>query len=190
MEAWETILLVIIFLVIIVAVVWYVWFYEPTQPLDDIIVPGAPPSGSITNCSTYEAKVISIGEPGGPECKPGTVLWDGLCYKDLWTQAGGVKTGYDRVYYGPYGGVKTKCGIGIYYLQYGAPCPMIGPDYYKTAVCTCQYKGSISASLYNQSEGLPDTCPVGSDAFKHKCFIAPCPSGYKRTAECVCSPVS
>jgi hypothetical protein len=160
---WWFIAIVIAAIILVVVIV--VLSESPPAPPPDPPTPPDPPGSPVL-------------EPIGPTyttpatCGPGTVEWSGNCYKDLWTAQGGIKTSFDSVYYGPYGGVKTKCGIGIYYLKIGEPCPMIGPNYYVTAVCTCQYKGSISSALYNQYTGKPTTCPTGSQFFKGKCYYS------------------
>lgn len=188
MESWGYIvILVVVIVLVVLLLVGTMSNNPPPNPPPNPPNPPPPSGGSITDCSKYGAQGTPVGQPGGPMCAPGTVLWNGVCDKDLWTQYGGVKTAVETVYYGPYGGVKTKCGIGIYDLDYGAPCPMFGPGYFKTAVCTCQYKGYITTANYNQKVGVPDTCAADSDYFKGYCVKQACPSGYKRTGPCTCS---
>lgn len=186
-----TIALAIVLLVFLVALLY--WLYSdkpiPAPPsgggggnaIPDTPIPT--PTGSITDCNRFGNLSTA-----SPVCREGTQIWNGTCYTDVWSQAGGQKTAICTVSYGSYGGVYTKCGIGIYDLNIGDPCPMVGPGYYKTAVCTCQLQGSITAGQYCQSQGAPTQCPSGTDGIQGLCYSAPCPSGYKRTGRCTCSP--
>jgi len=187
----ETVIALIIILIIFIAAMLY-WLYSdkpvPTPPpggggssIPDTPVPT--PTGSITDCNKFGTLSTA-----SPVCREGTQIWNGTCYTDVWSQAGGTKTALCTVSYGPYNGVYTKCGIGIYDLNYGDPCPMVGPGYYKTAVCTCQLQGDITAGQYCQSQGPPTQCPSGTDGIQGLCYTAPCPAGYKRTGRCTCSP--
>ena len=186
----EATVALIIVLLLFLALLFY-WLYSdkpiPTPSNGGNAIPDTPfptPTGSITDCNRF-GNLSS----GSPVCREGTQQWGGTCYTDVWSQAGGQKTAVCTVSYGSYGGVYTKCGIGIYDLNIGDPCPMVGPGYYKTAVCTCQLLGSITADQYCQSQGPPSQCPTGTDGIQGLCYTAPCPAGYKRTGRCTCSPV-
>lgn len=182
----------VVVVIAIVLVVIFLLFY-PNTPVIQPINPVPPDKplepikpGSTVDCEKYGNNI------GSPTCKEGTeafrIAGVSKCYKDVWSVSGGKKTAICTVDWGSYGGIVTKCGVGIYYLNYGDPCPMIGENYYKTAVCTCQYKGVITASQYCQSEGFPDQCPTGSDLFAGRCYANSCTDGYTRTARCTCEP--
>lgn len=186
-EAW--IAFGVIIFVIVVAVLVYYFYHDtpappPSPPSDTPLKPISP--GSIVNCEEFGHDI------GAPICGPGTqgytIASSTSCYKDVWSANGGKKVAICSVYWGAYGGVYTKCGIGIYDLNIGDPCTMVGPNYYKTAVCTCQYKGEITSDKYCEYVGLPDQCPPGSEFFAGRCFSKPCPVGFKRTARCTCEP--
>ena len=188
---WGILILIIIFVVIGI-IIYYLYFNNPaiapaslTKPLSDNPLEPLSP-GAMVDCDQFGHNI------GAPACKTGTqgftLAGNTHCYKDVWSAQGGTKTAICTIDWGTYGGVVTRCGIGIYDLNIGDPCPMVGPGYYKTAVCTCQFKGVITSSQYCQSESLPDQCPAGSDLFAGNCYARTCPTGFKRTARCVCSP--
>jgi len=186
----------IFFVVIVIIVIIVIVFINPSDaklaninPLLSSLGP-SPAGGAITNCSMFAAQRAVRGAPNGPMCKTGTQEFGAICYTDVWTNRGGTKTAVCTVDYGPFGGVVTRCGVGIAALNIGDPCPMIGQDYYKTAVCTCQLKGVITASQYCQSQGMPDQCPPGWDFLADNCFAEACPNGFVRTEVCTCTPVS
>lgn len=203
---------IVVLVMLIIALVWWLYKDKPiptpsgggggggTSSLAGITVPqGAinvpdvplnPAGGSIVDCDKYGTLAT-----GGYSCAPGALEYGGVCYTDNWTMNGGTKTAVCTVEYPGSTQLYTKCGIGIYNLDYGAPCTMLGPGWFKTAACTCQSGGevtTVAGGLYCQSQGLPSNCPVGSDGVNGAsapCFSQPCPSGYKRTGRCTCSPV-
>lgn len=186
--------LILIFLAIGI-IVYYLFYRTPDPPIppDHPGPPGNPPDaplapagGTIIDCAKYG----NLTAAGGLTCPTGTQDYGGYCYTDVWTAGGGTKTAVCTVDYGPpYTTYSTHCGIGIYYLNYGDPCPMVGPGYYKTAVCTCQYKGLITGYANCQSQGYPSQCPIGSDSYEGStCYSNPCPTGYTRTGRCSCAP--
>jgi hypothetical protein len=134
-----------------------------------------------------------IGDADGPVCKPGDSDYGGVCYTDTWTANGGSKTAVCTVSYpdiSPF--LITKCGIGIYNLDYGQPCDLIpdwpyGKGYFKTAVCTCQGGGTVTGSYYCQNQGFPDVCPAGTDYYESACYSSACPAGTTRTGICGCT---
>ena len=160
------------------------------RPLGVITVPEGLPN-TITDCASYG----NIIKPD-LHCPAGKALFGGFCYDDIWTVNGGTKTAICTVDYGSFRGVHTECGIGIYYLNYGAPCPMLGPGYFKTAVCSCQLGGVVTASDYCANPSKPTPCPVGTDFLNLAAPLAPvclgasCPTGYTRTDVCVCTKSS
>ena len=160
---------------------------NPPVNLANITPPAAPSGPPITDCTRFNANQATVGQLNGPVCPTGTEKYGGICYTDTWTAEGGTKTAVCTVDWGTYGGVYTQCGIGIYDLNYGDPCPMVGPGYHKTAWCTCQLRGPITAGQYCQSEGGPSQCPEGWDFFGGICTQAACPSGTTRTGICTCT---
>lgn len=179
MSAVEYIVITLVILIVIVVIGFAI--YRVNVDISNIhILPVT------TDCSTYAAQHAILGTPDGPQCPTGTQVYGGVCYKDVWTENGGTKVAVCSVYYGTYGGVVTECGVGIFDLDYGAPCPMVGPDYYKTAVCTCQYKGEITGAIYCQDEGIADICQPGWDYFEGICYFQSCPEGYFRSEICSC----
>ena len=185
------IVFVIIIIVIIAVVVYFYTRPAPTpsnsglQPIgpSNPLVPIVPPANlpnTIENCDHYGNRVAP-----GDYCPAGKALFEGLCYTDVWTQQGGVKTSLCTVSYGPYGGISTSCG-DFYQLNEGDPCPTAGANYHKTALCTCQLGGVVTASQYCQNASLPVSCPPGTDEFQGGCVGASCPEGYSRTGPCKC----
>ena len=175
----STVVYIIIALVVLIAIV-VIGFFIYRAVSNITILPVT------TDCGTYATRSAALGTEFGPQCPTGTQVYGGVCYEDVWTENGGVKVAVCSVYYGEYGGVVTRCGVGIYDLEYGAPCPMIGPDYYKTAVCTCQYKGEITGSIYCQDKGIADICQPDWDYFEGICYYQSCPEGYFRSEICSC----
>lgn len=145
-----------------------------------------------TNCSDYDSRpgTGSIGSENGPVCPEGQLGFEGVCYEDTWTANGGVKTLECTVYYGPYGGVRTKLNnADLYALNYGESCetiPGFTVGWFKTAEYTCQYRGAISADLYCIRTGIPRICKPGWDYFEAICYYGSCPAGTYRTAACSC----
>lgn len=149
-------------------------------------------SAPTTSCTTYAHTSAALGTENGPGCAAGQDYYGGVCYNDYWTAEGGTKTAICTVDYGPYGGVFTECGIGIFDLNQGDTCPaslspQLGTGWHKTAVCTCQYKGIVTASKYCQSAGIAQTCKPGWDYYGSVCYQDPCPDGYYRSAICTCA---
>ncbi len=143
-----------------------------------------------TNCSEFFQKSGLVGEENGPQCQPGTELYGGVCYKDVWTAQGGEKTGLCSVWYGPpILDVILNCSIGIQDIpNIGDPCPMLGEGWHKTTTCTCQLRGEITAiPLYCQDEGIPRICKEGWDFLDSICYFPACPSNLRRTAVCTCA---
>jgi hypothetical protein len=187
-----SVLAVIFFILIIVIIVFIILYFRTSGilPFGNITTPPiqnitpAPeniiPPTAISDCSVYAATVTPA------TCPTGDAPFGDICYKDVWSSMGGTKTAICTVDYGSYGGVYTECGIGIYYLNYGDPCPMVGPGYFKTAVCTCQLRGAITSSQYCQADGLQRTCPMDADSFQGSCYKAKCPDGYFRCGACSC----
>lgn len=146
-----------------------------------------------TDCPKY-GNMHAIGSEGGPICDSGAESYGGVCYNDVWTENGGVKTAVCTVKYPGSGDLFTNCGGEIQALSMGDDCSTLpdwtrGPGWYKTAVCTCQQGGLITADQYcvladNQE---PKNCPEGSDYFESACYTEACPSGLKRTEICTCS---
>ena len=179
-------IVIVIIIIVIVAVV--VYFY--TRPvsknsnsgLQPIVPPIPPPNlpNTITNCNHYGTRVSP-----GEYCPAGKALESGVCYTDVWTQQGGVKTAVCTVNYGSYGGITTSCS-DYYQLYQGDPCPTAGANYHKTALCTCQLGGIVTAGQYCQNASLPILCPPGTDEFQGGCIGASCPEGYTRTGICTC----
>lgn len=170
--------LVVIVLVLIVGYYIFMWFSE----------------FPITDCSKY-GKINTIGNPGGPTCDPGASEYLGLCYNDVWTKEGGVKTAVCTVEYNESFDTYTECGIGIYDLYIGDACDKakdwpknMGPGWHKTAACTCQRGGVVTASQYCQlaKENFPYNCPKGSDYFESACYTDACPPLYQRSEICTC----
>jgi hypothetical protein len=194
-------LILFIFLVIIVIIIYAVICLE--NPINNIIpfVPITPPplapvvpvgpSTPTTDCARFAVSVAKIGEPNGPTCPTGSQIWAGQCYKNIWSVDGGTKTATCRINYGSYGGVQTKCGVGVYNLDYGAPCPAVdnyfGPGYHKTAVCTCQFRGVVTGAANCKPVGPPNVCPTGWDFFGGACYQTPCPANAIRTGPCTCT---
>ena len=141
-----------------------------------------------TNCSEFASDSAAIGTENGPKCPPGTDEYVGVCYKDVWTAEGGEKVAVCSVYWGVFDGVVTDCSIGIQNLSFGDPCPMVGEDYHKTALCTCQLRGEVTASLYCQDEGIATICKKDWDYFEAICYFHSCPSNLRRTEICTCAP--
>jgi len=140
-----------------------------------------------TDCGKYASESAAVGTTHGPKCGPGSELFGGVCYKDTWTEQGGKKTAICTVDFGKYEGVYTKCDIGIYYLNYGDTCTMVGPDYRKTAVCTCQKNGIVTSSQFCRDTGIPRVCEPGWDFYGSVCWKAACPEGRHRSAICTCA---
>jgi len=86
--------------------------------------------------------------------------------------------------------VHTDCFIGIQDLSMGDKCTMLGPGWHKTAVCTCQYKGVVTASKYCEDQGIAKTCKQGWDYYGAVCYSDACRDGYHRTAICTCTRVT
>jgi len=144
----------------------------------------------IPNVSTnFCAESAALGTENGPGCEPGKNYLGGLCYTDYWTAEGGEKTAVCTVNYGTYGGLVTDCFIGIQDLSIGDKCTMVGPGYHKTAVCTCQKKGIVTAAKYCESPTIPETCKPGWDYYGTVCYKNACPAGSKRTSICGCSKI-
>ena len=141
----------------------------------------------ITSCSTYAHTSAALGTENGPGCNQGDEYYGGVCYKDYWTQEGGVKTAVCIVDWGTFGGVSTDCFIGIQDLSIEDDCPMLGTGYHKTAICTCQFKGVVTAAKYCQDQGIAKTCKPGWDYFESICYQDPCPEGYYRSEICTCA---
>jgi hypothetical protein len=181
---------VVLVLIVILIVVVYYFFRQPPDPngLRPIgpanpLVPIVPPANlpnMIDDCKTYGNLT-----PPGTFCPAGKAYFEGLCYDDVWTKQGGVKTATCTVSYGTYNGVTTSCG-DYYSLNQGDPCPTAGPNYHKTAICTCQNGGSVTASAYCQNPSSPNACPPGTDNVDGRCIGAACPVGYTRTGLCTC----
>lgn len=163
----------LIFLAIIGVIIYYVktWY-------DDL------PS---TSCATYNNNSAALGTENGPTCPEGQNYYKGVCYTDVWTKEGGVKTAVCTVDWGSFGGVSTDCYIGIQDLFFGDDCPMVGPDYHKTAVCTCQLRGVVTAEKYCIDRGIATTCKPGWDFYASVCYQDACPSGTYRSALCTCA---
>jgi len=186
------IIAVIVVIIIVLVVGYYIYLYiekpiPPVPPPSGGTIPDAPinpVSGTLTDCAKYGTPVTPTA------CPAGTQEYAGYCYTDVWSQYGGTKTAVCTVDYP--GGIylHTQCGIGIYYLNIGDPCPMVGDGWFKTATCTCQYGGPITSSEYCQSRGKPSVCPSGSDTIPgaSSCYSTACPVGYVRTGRCTCSP--
>ena len=182
--------IVFVIIVIIIAVVLYFYFRSPpsppsppppsTVPFGTISVPANLPN-TLTDCGHFGNSV-----PSGTFCPAGKADFQGICYDDTWSANGGTKTSICTVDYGPFQQLYTECGIGIYDLDYGAPCTMIGPKFFKTAVCTCQQGGVVTAADYCRNPSRPVSCPPGTDAFGGACYGASCPTGYHRTDRCTC----
>jgi hypothetical protein len=141
----------------------------------------------VTSCSTYANTSAALGTENGPNCPSGQEYYGGVCYTDYWTEKGGEKTAVCTVSWGEYGGVFTECGIGIYDLNFGDECPMVGPGYHKTAVCTCQLRGVVTAAKYCEDQGIARTCKEGWDYYGSVCYQDPCPEGRHRSAICTCA---
>lgn len=146
-----------------------------------------------TDCPKYGNPHL-IGEDGGPECEAGAEEYGGLCYVDTWTANGGRKTAVCTVEYPGDSEVFTNCGGEIQALNIGDDCSTLpdwtrGPGWYKTAVCTCQQGGSITAAQYCvlAPQQTPNVCPEGSDYFESACYTDACPEGTVRTEICTCS---
>jgi len=142
-----------------------------------------------TNCFKYARESAAIGTENGPGCAAGDAQYGGVCYVDNWTQGGGKKTAVCTVDWGSYGGVVTNCSIGIQNLNIGDECPMLGTGYHKTATCTCQLRGVVTASKYCINRGIAKTCKQGWDYYGGVCYADACPDGYKRTAVCTCQKI-
>ncbi len=141
-----------------------------------------------TSCSQFANTSAALGTENGPNCPEGQNYYGGVCYTDYWTQQGGTKTAICTVDWGSYGGIETDCFIGIQDLSIGDDCPMVGPGYHKTAICTCQLRGIVTAAKYCQSQGIATTCKPGWDYYGSVCYQDPCPEGYYRSAICTCAP--
>lgn len=174
--------LVILVLVIVIGYYIYAWF--ATLP--------------ITNCAVY-GTIHTIGEAGGPICDPGAESYGGLCYNDVWTEEGGTKTAICTVEYPQDYHLYTDCSVGIQDLYIGDACdkatgwpPNMGLGWHKTALCTCQQGGVVTASQYCvlSSDPTPIHCPDGSDYFESACYSTACPSGYKRSEICTCEYIA
>jgi len=186
--------MLVVFAVIVIVIIIAWWFrgnegatlvsMPPTLSEQEMIAMVT--SGSIINCG-------ALGKETGvsPVCRPGTHYHGGACYKDVWSQEGGVKTDICTINYSSTANnvSPSVSGVpGIDNLEIGAPCPMLGVGYHKTGSSTCQYRGVVTAPLYCQSEGYPNHCPTGSEFFAGKCYNNPCPSGFTRTNRCACTP--
>src|SRR5438270_2769619 len=128
--------IVVIVLVLIIIIGYYVSSWFSSFPL--------------TDCAKYGV-IHTIGTTGGPQCSPGAQEYGGVCYTDVWTKNNGKKTAVCTVEYPGSYSLVTDCFLGIGNLYIGDACDTLagwtaGPNYYKTAVCTCERGGPITAS--------------------------------------------
>ena len=148
-----------------------------------------------TISAKYCATRADIGDPGGPTCRPGAVEFEGICYVDKWTQYGGVKTAPLTVEYPGDSALFTNCGGEIQALNQGDTCSNLpdwtrGPGWFKTAVCTCQHGGIVTAAQYGieDVEPYPTHCPPDADFYGGICYKEKCPNGTYRSYVCTCTP--
>lgn len=191
-ESSSVVFWVVLSIIIVIVVIVVIYLYNRTSPNDRNLVPIGPTNpltpiippdnlpNTLNDCGTYGNRVST-----GNFCPAGKSYYGGVCYTDVWTDQGGVKTGVCSVDYGPYGGVSTDCGQH-YYLNQGDPCLPAGSNLHKTALCSCQSGGIVTASQYCQNASLPISCPPGTDTFDGGCLGASCPQGYRRTGLCTC----
>lgn len=185
----DDVISVVFILIIAVIVLIFYFIYVFFQDIADFF-------GDIPK---YCASSAAIGQPGGPTCGTGKE-YGGICYEDTWstnkngTPTGGVKTAICTVKYPGDSSLFTNCGGEIQALNMGDSCSDLpdwtrGPGWYKTALCTCQYGGIVTASKYCQEtpDKYPIICPSGSDFYDGVCYKEACPEGYYRSAVCSCA---
>ena len=138
-------------------------------------------SGETTDTGVACAKK-SYGRGAGTavvaSCPSDRQLWGGLCYTKC--PSGGTRTASATCNFGTYGGVKTNClsSAGITALNMGDVCHRWGSNYHKTAACTCQLGGIVTAAQWGGSVIPTYGCPAGKQNDAGLCYT-PCSAGYK-----------
>ena len=208
----STLVIIGAIIVVIIIVLWYVYGGKKenlTAPISGGLVPGQSYindkyyeacrpgyASNGTDCrgicpaNTWDAGIscgrIVAPRPVVPKVCPSThEYWGGVCYKKC--PDGGRRTGPITCDYGAYGGVVTNCGNN-YGLKDGDMCPAYGSQYHKTALCTCQKGGQVSAAPYSSPVGLCTqfsrpgscyTCPSGAVDEAGLCYSPATKVGYK-----------
>jgi hypothetical protein len=119
-----------------------------------------------------------VGKPLQMTCPDGKQLYGGLCYKSC--PAGSTRRAVCTCGFGSYGGVRTNCFAtpSIIKLKLGEVCTNYGPEYRKTALCTCQKRGLVtSCALWGDATTPAYGCLAGYEKSGLLCYPY-CNEGY------------